>query len=135
MGKTLPFLALKLLLEVQGIQLLLHESGDAALDLLQVLMIAIIDLANVGEDALLLLRAAELREPLGLSSFQFLLFAEMTLGVVLELLEILLSERAEVLSFGSLGGLGSVDEGLDRVAREASLGGGLEKTIEEGLLG
>jgi hypothetical protein len=72
-------LTLQLLLESQSIKLLLNESRDAILYLLEVFMIIILDLAYLCEYSLLLLRAAELREPFGLSSLLLLLFAEVCL--------------------------------------------------------
>jgi len=69
---------LELLLETESVQLLLHESRDAVLYLLDVIMIIVIDLTDLSKDTLFLLRAAELREPLSLSSFLLLLFAEVS---------------------------------------------------------
>ena len=69
---------LELLLETESIQLLLHESRDAVLYLLDVVMIIVVDLTDLSKDTLFLLRAAELREPLSLSSFLLLLFAEVS---------------------------------------------------------
>jgi hypothetical protein len=56
----------------------LHESRDAVLYLLDVVMIIVVDLTDLSKDTLFLLRAAELREPLSLSSFLLLLFAEVS---------------------------------------------------------
>jgi hypothetical protein len=69
---------LELLLETESVQLLLHESRDAVLYLLDVVMIIVVDLTDLSKDTLFLLRAAELREPLSLSSFLLLLFAEVS---------------------------------------------------------
>jgi len=41
-------------------------------------MIIVVDLTDLSKDTLFLLRAAELREPLSLSSFLLLLFAEVS---------------------------------------------------------
>jgi hypothetical protein len=49
-----------LLLETEGIQLLLHKRSNAVLDFLYMLMVALIDLADSSKDTLLMLRAAEL---------------------------------------------------------------------------
>ena len=77
--KALLLFAFKLLLEAKGIQLLLDKRGNAVLDLLDVIVIAILNLADLGENTLLLLGATERSEPFGLSGFLFLLFAKVCL--------------------------------------------------------
>jgi len=132
-SKALLLFTLKLFLKAKSIQLLLDESGDAVLDLLNVFMIIIIDLANLSKDSLLLLRAAQLSEPFGFSSLLLLLFSEVSLWENLEFLPI--RGGFLLLDFGSLGSLCSLDKGLDWVEGEASLICRLEQAREEGLLG
>jgi hypothetical protein len=132
-SKALLLFTLKLFLKAKSIQLLLDESGDAVLDLLNVFMIIIIDLANLSKDSLLLLRAAQLSEPFGFSSLLLLLFSEVSLWENLEFLPI--RGGFLLLDFGSLGSLCSLDKGLDWVEGEASLICWLEQAREEGLLG
>lgn len=105
--------AFELLLESECIELLLDECGDAALHLLQVIVVALVDLADLREDALLLLGAAELRQPLRLGCLLLLLFTEVGLRIYLKLLVLLIEEvSVGFFGFGSLGGGGRVDKGL-----------------------
>ena len=73
---ALLLLALDLLVEAEGLELLLDEGVDAGLDLLEVGMVALLDGADLGEDALLLLGAAQLGQPLGLCRVLLLLLLQ-----------------------------------------------------------
>jgi hypothetical protein len=75
-----------------------------------VLVVAIINLANLSENSLLLLRTTELREPFGFSSLLLLLFAEVSLRKNLEFLPI--RGGILLLDFCGLGCLSSIDEVL-----------------------
>jgi len=59
-GNARLLFTLYLLFESECLELLLDELVDSLLDLIQVLMIILIDRGNLGEDALLLLGAAQL---------------------------------------------------------------------------
>jgi hypothetical protein len=55
-----------LLFESECLQLLLYEFVNPLLDLLEVLVVIFVYCCNLSEDALFLLRAAQLGEPFGL---------------------------------------------------------------------
>lgn len=111
--ETLLLFLLELLLEMEGIQLLPNKPGNAVLDLLDVLVVAIVDLADLGKNSLFLLRAAQLSEPFGFSGLLVLLLAEVCLRENLKLLPLFLVETAQICSLSCLSCLGSVHEGLD----------------------
>ena len=54
LSESLLLLELELLLEVQRVNLLLDQGADSVLDLLQVIVVALLDLRDLREDALLL---------------------------------------------------------------------------------
>ena len=67
LSKSLSLLTLKLLLKVKGVQFLLYEGGDSALDFLEMFVVVLLDFSNLGIDSFFLLRRAQLGEPFGLS--------------------------------------------------------------------
>ena len=61
LSKSLLLLKLKLLLEIQSINLLLNQRADSALDLLEMMVVnALLNFGDLREDALLLLGRSEL---------------------------------------------------------------------------
>ena len=113
LGETLLLFTLELLLKVEGIQLLPDKAGNAVLDLLDVLVVAIVDLADLSKDTLLLLRAAQLREPFSFSGFLVLLSTELCLRENLKLFPLLLVETPQICGLSSLSCLGRIHEGLN----------------------
>ena len=119
--ETLLLLALQLLLEAEGVQLLPDEAGDAVLDLLDVLVVPLAGLRDLGEYPLLLLRAAQLGEPFGFGGLLVSLFSEVRLREHLQFLPILLIlESAQVRGLRRMRGLRRTHEGLNGGAREPS---------------
>lgn len=120
--ESLPLFALKLLLESESIKLLLNKSGNASLDLFEVIMVTVLDFRDLGEDSLLLLRGSQLREPLGLSGGLLTLLFVIGLRVRLQLL-VLASIESCVIDF-SLScqcSFLSLDKVLDCYAAESTL--------------
>lgn len=96
-SETVLFLLSKLLLEVESIELLLNEGADATLNLLEVRVVLVVYLSNTSEDTLLLLGAAELSEPFGLSSLLLLLLLEVNARVALKVLELVVESGLHIL--------------------------------------
>jgi hypothetical protein len=78
-----------------------------------VLVVAIVDLADLSKDTLLLLRAAQLREPFCFSGFLVLLSTELCLRENLKLFPLLLVETPQICGLSSLSCLGRIHEGLN----------------------
>jgi hypothetical protein len=77
--KTFALLFFQLLLKTKGFKLLVKKSGNAALNILDVLMVVIIHLANTREDAFFLLSRAERSEPVDLGSIDLALLLKIGL--------------------------------------------------------
>ena len=85
-------------------------------------MVALLDLADLCEYALLLLGTAQLREPLGLCGILLLLLLLVHTGVLLEGFEHLgVHGRISCGNLGCLGGGICIQEGLDVRATEGTL--------------
>lgn len=84
LSESLLLFSPDLFFKTESLELLLHQLVDAALDVLNVLVVVLVDFADPREDALLLLRAAKLGEPLSLSGLLLLLLLEVHAGVALK---------------------------------------------------
>lgn len=135
LSKAVSLFSLELLLEVQGIEFLLHQGADSALDLLEVVVVALLNFGNLSEDALLLLGRSERGEPFGLGSILLRFLFQVGLGVLLQVLEIAAVESGIDLAIelGRLSRLLSLDEVLNGYSTEGAVRR-LEHARQEGFV-
>ena len=135
LSESLLLLELELLLEIQCVDLLLDQGADSVLDLLEVIVVALLNLRDLREDAFLLPGRSQLRQPFGLCCIFLLLLLQVGLRVVLQLLEIATVESGldVAVQLCRLGGLLCLEEVLDGKATEGAIAW-LEQARQERLV-
>ena len=110
---------------MKSIELLLDELLDSSLHILDVLVVVIADLTDLGEDPFFKLGAAELGEPFSFGCVFLCLFLQMDARILLLILIFLSLEcwLGIVCKFSCLGGRVGASESLQVSLAESSAGG------------